>query len=54
MNLPINDLELKEIIAALNPQSKLYEKLHLIMEVREVQQRQLDAKENAGRFGFII
>ena len=54
MDLPINDIELKEIIAALNPQSELYEKLHVIMEIRERHPDGPYKKIAREQFGFII
>ena len=54
MDLPITDVELKEIVCSLNPQSELYDKLHTIMLIREKQHRLDDVKETAERFGFVI
>mgnify|MGYP000276352733 FL=1 len=54
MDLPINDDELKQIISALNPQSELYEKLHIIMEIREKHSDGPYKKIAREQFGFVI
>ena len=54
MDLPINDEELKQIISALNPQSELYEKLHIIMEIREKNPDGPYKKIAREQFGFVI
>jgi len=54
MELPINDEELKAIIAALNPQTQLYEKLHIIMKIREKYPDGPYKKIAREQFGFVI
>ena len=54
MDLPINDEELKIIISALNPQTELCEKLHIIMEIREKYPDGPYKKIAREQFGFVI
>ena len=54
MDLPINDEELKAIVAALNPQSDLYQKLHTIMYIRETHPDGPYKKIAREQFGFVI
>ena len=54
MDLPINDAELKEIISSLEPQSELYKKLHIIMEIREKYPDGPYKKIAREQFGFVI
>ena len=54
MDLPINDEELKTIISALNPQTELCEKLHIIMKIREKYPDGPYKKIAREQFGFVI
>ena len=54
MDLPINDEELKAIVAALNPQSDLYQKLHTIIYIREKHPDGPYKKIAREQFGFVI
>ena len=54
MDLPINDAELKEIISSLEPQSELYKKLHIIMEIRDKHPDGPYKKIAREQFGFVI
>lgn len=54
MELPINDEELKTIIAALNPQSELYQRLHVILEIREGHPNGPYKKIAREQFGFVL
>ena len=54
MELPINDEDLKVIVSALNPQTKLYEKLNIIMEIREKYPDGPYKKIAREQFGFVI
>ena len=54
MELPINDAELKEIISSLEPQSELYKKLHIVMEIRDKKANGPCKKIAREQFGFVI
>jgi len=54
MELPINDDELRHIVSALDTQSELYKKLHIIMEIREKNPDGPYKKIAREQFGFVI
>jgi|TARA_X000001036_G_scaffold333028_1_gene311855 hypothetical protein len=54
MDLPINDEELAMIVNSINPDSELFEKLNIIMEIRQDNPGGPYKKIAREKFGFVI